>query len=126
MSITIKRNTGWMGSAAKIQIRLNGKNIAGVTNNQSVDVEIPDREAHLKVTQFGIKSNQVRVRDGDMIRITSTSWLRISFLLLIIIYFLTIFLSNSTYRLTVYFVVGVLIFITTFLFNGFQLNVSDK
>jgi hypothetical protein len=105
---------------------LNGENLAGVNNNQSVDVEIPAGETHLRVTQFGIKSNLIRVKDGDIIRITSTRWLRMSFPLMVTIYFLTMFLSNLTYRPTTIFVFGVLIVIRTIFFNVLHLNVSER
>ncbi|NLJ97650.1 MAG: hypothetical protein GX320_00020 [Tissierellia bacterium] len=56
ITATIKRNTGWQGMASEIQIKVNGVRVASVADNQQVEVELPDNKAHLKVTQFGIKS----------------------------------------------------------------------
>jgi ribosomal protein S17 len=126
MSITIKRNTGWQGMVSKIQIEVNGEKTGSVMENNSVDVEIPDGKAHIKVTQFGIKSNEIAVKEGDIIRITSTRWLRMSFPLIFIISFLTIFLPNLTYGLTIFFILEALIVISIFLFNGFHLSVFDR
>ncbi|MGK0464855.1 MAG: hypothetical protein ACJAX4_000125 [Clostridium sp.] len=126
MSITIKRNTGWQGMSSKIQIEVNGEKAYGIMENNSVDVELPDGKAHIKVTQFGMKSNEIAVKEGDIIRITSTKWVRMSSPLILIISFLTIFLPNLTYRLTIFFILGALIFISIFLFNGFHLSVFDR
>ncbi|MGH4120049.1 hypothetical protein [Clostridium sp.] len=126
MSITIKRNTGWQGISSKIQIQVNGEKADSVMENNSVDVELPDGKAHIKVTQFGVKSNEIAVKEGDIIRITSTRWLRMSFPLIFIISFLTIFLPNLTYRLTIFLSLWALIVISIFLFNGFHLSVFDR
>jgi hypothetical protein len=126
MSITVKRNTGWQGIGSKIQIEVNGEKADTVMENNSVDVELPDGKAHIKVTQFGIKSNEIAVKEGDIIRITSTRWLRMSFPLIFIIFFSTIFFPNLTYRLTIFLILGALIVISIFLFNGFHLSFSDR
>ncbi|MGH4050651.1 MAG: hypothetical protein ACREVX_04745 [Clostridium sp.] len=126
MSITIKRNTGWQGMGSKIQIKVNGEKADSVMENSSVDIELPDGKAQIKVTQFGIKSNEMAVKEGDIIRLTSTRWLRMSFPLILIIFVLTIFLPNLTYRLTVFSILCVLIVISIFLFNGFNLSVFDR
>lgn len=67
MSITIKRNTGWQGIVSKIQIEVNGEKADSIRENNSVYVELPDGKAHIKVTQFGIKSNEIAVKEGDII-----------------------------------------------------------
>lgn len=126
MSITIKRNTGWQGISSKIQIEVNGEKADSVMENNSVDVELPDGKAYIKVTQFGIKSNEIAVKEGDIIQITSTRWVRMSFPLIFIISLFTIFLPNLTYRLTLFLILGALIVISIFLFNGFHLSVFDR
>ena len=123
MSITMKRNTGWQGMGSKIHIRVNGEKVDSVMENNSVDVELPDDIGHIKVTQFGLKSNEIVVEDGDIIQITSTKWFKMSYPLIMITFILTIFLPNLTYRLTVFFIVWLLLVISVYLFNGFQLSV---
>lgn len=53
MSIIIKRNTGWIGSLTKVQIKLNGERVVSVKKNQQVEVELPNDKAYIKATQFG-------------------------------------------------------------------------
>jgi len=118
MAITVKRATGWIGSDAKIQIKVNGEKTASVKNNQSIAVEIPDGKTHLKVTQFITKSREVDVRDGDIVEITSTKWNQIMLPFIVFI----ILLPDITYRLTLFLVLVVL----NLIINGFHLNVYNK
>ncbi|MBU3145666.1 hypothetical protein, partial [Clostridium sp. CF012] len=66
------------------------------------------------------------VKEGDIIRITSTRWVRMSFPLIFIISLFTIFLPNLIYRLTIFLILGALIVISIFLFNGFHLSVLTE
>ncbi len=50
MSITIKRNTGWLGMVTKIQVRLNGKKVERVEQKDYMDLELPEGKSNLKVT----------------------------------------------------------------------------
>ena len=43
VSITIKRNTGSNGIASKIQIKLNGKEVASIMDKKEVEIKIPER-----------------------------------------------------------------------------------
>ncbi|MBU3129930.1 hypothetical protein LGL55_19540 [Clostridium tagluense] len=126
MSITIKRNTGWQGTGSKIQIKVNGEKADSVMENNSVDIELPEGKAHIKVTQFGIKSNEIVVKEGDIIQITSTRLTRMIFPLILIVQFLTIFIPNLKYRLTIFFILCAFIISSIFLFNGFHLSVYDR
>ena len=81
MSITIKRDTGFTGMGSKVQIKINGEKGASIKYNEQVDIEIPEIEGRLKVTQSGMKSNEIKVKDGDIIKITTTSFNRISMIL---------------------------------------------
>lgn len=67
--ITVKRSTGWMGSATKMQIIVNRERVATINNNQVLDVELPDDKNNLKVRQFGVSSNEIEVRDGDILEV---------------------------------------------------------
>lgn len=92
MSIKIKRNTGWLGTASKIAIKVNGEKVAKVSNNQEMDIEIPDETAQLKTTHFMEKSNEIKVNDGDVVEITTRKIRYVPFILtLIYIVFLTSF-----------------------------------
>lgn len=95
MSITIKRNTGWIGGFSKIQIKLNGEKVAAVMQNQQVEVELPDNKAYIETNQFGTKSNEIEVKDGDILEITTTKWCRISVIIIIVVFPLMNFILDS-------------------------------
>ena len=99
MSITIKRDTGFTGMGSKVQIKINGEKVASIKYNEQVDIEIPEIEGRLKVTQSGMKSNEIKVKDGDIIKITTTSFNRISMILMSIVIIVTNFIPNLTYKL---------------------------
>lgn len=123
MAITIKRNTGWMGGATDIQIRLNGEKAARVMENQTVEVELLGDKAYIKATQFGIKSNEIEVKDGDILEITTKRWRKISFYIIIVAFVLTSFILEPTYRIAVFIPLLVLSTINTFLIEGFHIKV---
>lgn len=121
MTIKIKRNTGWQGMASQIQLKLNGKEVASIGEKQSIEIDLPDDYGNLKVSQFGIKSNEIEVKDGDIIEIKSTLWSRIAHPLMIFIIFLTVFISDFRNRLIIIFLVGILTIISMHFINGFDL-----
>lgn len=85
MLITVERSTGWMGSATKMQIIVNRERIATIDNNQVLDVELPDVKNNLKVRQFGISSNEIEVKDGDILEVKYKGWYKSLFPLMIAI-----------------------------------------
>ncbi len=127
MSITIKRNTGWLGMASKMQIKVNGEKVARVEENGQAQVELPGDRAYLQATQSRVKSNEIEVKDGDIVEITSTKFYRMSFLLFIItMTILNILIRNSTYRLIAIIIIGILYTVSLFFIDGFHLKVSDR
>ena len=127
MSITIKRNTGWIGMALKIQIKVNGEKTAKVKEQEHAEINLPGDRAYLQVTQAGIKSNEIEVKDGDIVEITSTKLYRMSlYLLIITVTILNILIRNSTYRLIAIIISGIFYTAGLFFIDGFHLKVSDK
>jgi uncharacterized membrane protein len=86
--------------------------------------KIRDKQKSIEVRLNDEKRQNIKV--GDIIRITSSRWIRMSFPLILIIIVLTIFLPNLTYGLIIFFILSALIFISIFLFNGFHLSVFDR
>ena len=125
MTITIKRNTGWQGSGSDIQIKVNGEETASIAENQHLEVELPNDKANLKVSQIGIKSNEIEVKDGDIVEIISTMWYRLNLPLFIIVMALSI-LFPGLYRLIAIFSLCSLLVISLFLVDGFYLKVLRK
>ncbi|NBI08332.1 hypothetical protein [Senegalia massiliensis] len=123
MPIIIKRNTGWLGVASKIQIKLNGQRIGSVMEKKHIEVEIPKGKANLEVTRFGSNSNKIAVKDGDVIEITSTIFYRTIIPLIIPISFLISLIPNLTYKLIIFAIFFALIVISQFFFKIFNLKV---
>lgn len=125
MSITIKRNTGWQGMASKMQIKVNGEKVARVEEKGQTEVELLGNRAYLQVTQSGVKSNEIEVKDGDIVEITSTKLYRMSWPLFIItMTILNILIRDLTYRLII--IIGILYTVSLLLIDGFHLKVSDR
>lgn len=123
MSIIIKRNTGWLGVASKIQIKLNGQKVGSVMEKKYIEVEVPKGKANLQVARFGSKSNKIEVKDGDVIEITSTIFSRTIDSLIIPISILISLIPNLTYKLIIFAAFFVLVVISLFLFKLFNLKV---
>lgn len=125
MSIIIKRNTGWIGSLTKVQIKLNGKKVVSVKENQQVEVELPNDKAYIKATQFGTKSNEIEVKDGDILGITTTKWHRMSIPITIILFLFNNFIPDSTYRIATL-NIAVLSIISILLIKGLYLKILGR
>lgn len=133
ITITIKRSTGWIGIASKIQIKLNGKKVATVKQNQHIEVEILEDKSNLQVTQLGFlgsKSNKIDVNDRDIIEITSTTFARIINALIVPISFSLGFLirpiTNLKYKLIGFTVFFVLVVISQFFFKMLNIEVVTE
>lgn len=126
MSITIKRNTGWIGSISKIKIKLNGEKIASVTNNQQIEVELPNNKAFIKAIQLGVKSNEIEVQDGDILEITTTKWNKASIPLIIVVLPLTNLISDSTHQIIANISIAILSIASILLIDGFHLEILDR
>ena len=126
MSITIKRDTGFTGMGSKVQIKINGEKVASIKYNEQVDIEIPEIEGRLKVTQSGMKSNEIKVKDGDIIKITTTSFNRISMILMSIVIIVTNFIPNLTYKLITFTFLIILLVIGLLSIEGFHIQVMTQ
>jgi hypothetical protein len=127
MLITIKRNTGWQGIALKMCIKVNGEKVAMVEEQKKAEVNISRDRAYVQVTQSGIKSNEIEVKDGDILEITSTKLYRMNLPLLIItITIFNILIPNSIHSIIAIIIIGTLDIISLFLFKGFHIKVSER
>ena len=91
--IKVKRSTGWIGSATKMQIIVNGERVATINNNQILEVELPGVKNDLKVRQLGVRSNKIEVKDGDILEVRYKGWYKALFPLMIAITFIMIVLD---------------------------------
>lgn len=74
MTIQIKRETGLLGGFSKFSVKINGKKRGTLENEEILQLEIPDDEAVLQLTQFGVKTNEINVKDGDRLKVSTTTW----------------------------------------------------
>lgn len=132
MSIIINRNTGWPAWYLRIQIIINGKKANVINENQSIEVQLPSDKASLKVRQFGVKSNEVVVKDGDILKIKTTWWYKILVPVMIVIQVLTLFVTYLEEKLTsllslcVFVIIVIAFILSIFLRNGFYIKIINR
>lgn len=131
MNVTIKRKTGWLGLISRILIKVNGKTIAKIRHSQEVNLNLQNDSAYLKVTQFGSKSNEIEITDGDIVEITSTKWSYIfyySMLTFVLIMNISAYSTSITFTMyTTFLIFGFILFIASFfLVNTYHLKILDN
>lgn len=127
MTIVIKRCTGWLSKASKIAIEIDGIKVAKIRDKEQLTVELPHDGLNLSVSQpGGVTSNKIEGKDGEVINITSTKWMNISFFLPILIIFLTNFISNPTVRIFSLVIIVVLFIAAAFSMNHLHLEMTDS
>lgn len=123
MSVTIKRNTGWLGMGTRITVKLDGEKVAKIGYGEKIEVDLPDHSAQLKVSQTGSKSNKVEVVNGDAVEITTTKQVYLIWFLAV---FSPLFLNIFTDRFRLPFIVIIFIIISAFLVDSFHLAVLNR
>ena len=97
--VRIKRTTGISGAGSRIKIYVNDEKAATIKQNKQVELDLPSNQARISVSQLGVHSNELDVKEGQVIEITTRSWTYISLILLfILIASLNVFLP-PTYRI---------------------------
>lgn len=126
MSIKIIRNTGFTGMAVRFAIKVNGKKVAKISHQESLELQFVEKDALLKVSQLGITSNELKVSDGDIIEIKTGKWTYIGIFLLFFSIFLSSLNVHSIYEI-VALVAAIMILILTFsILNGFKLRKTNQ
>ena len=101
MSITIRRNTGWMAKYSIIRVKLNGEKVASIQQDKQLEIETPKGKTNLKVSQFLAKSNTIEIEDGDIVEITQATFSKIAFPLIMLAAFLTVSINSFEYKMIV-------------------------
>ncbi|MER2131840.1 MAG: hypothetical protein ABS896_05350 [Carnobacterium inhibens] len=125
MSITVVRRTGLIGTILKMTIKINGERVAKIANGQKLEMSIPNNVVQICVTQSGVKSNTIEVKDGERVQIKSNKWSNRIYVLYYIIFITGLFTSNSLYKSIALLVILLLGFILLFIVNSFQLTILD-
>lgn len=63
--ITVKRDTGIVGSAMKLDVYINDTKVARLGNGQMQTFELPSDQAELRVGFSYLKSDPVAIQDGQ-------------------------------------------------------------
>ena len=119
MSITVVRRTGLIGTILKMTIKINGERVAKIANGQKLEMSIPNNVVQICVTQSGVKSNTIEVKDGERVQIKSNKWSNRIYVLYYIIFITGLFTSNSLYKSIALLVILLLGFILLFIVNAF-------
>ncbi|MCM3511541.1 hypothetical protein [Carnobacterium inhibens] len=125
MSITVVRRTGLIGTILKMTIKINGERVAKIANGQKLEMAIPNNVVQICVTQSGVKSNTIEVKDGERVQIKSNKWSNRIYVLYYIIFITGLFTSNSLYKSIALLVILLSGFILLFIVNAFQLTILD-
>lgn len=126
MSVIIKRKTGFLGMASKISVKVNGEKVSKIANDESLELDIKDDNASLRVSQFGSRSNQIEVTDGDVVEVTTTKLAYMAFFIPFIFNIASNIVPTVHYYTTNSFIMVLLsmLFILT-MFNIYRLKVID-
>lgn len=126
MSVTIKRRTGLSGVASKMSIKVNGEKVTKIANEEVVDIDIDAESTLLRVTQFGTRSNQIEVKDGDVVEINTTKIYYIIFLFPFISLIVSNSLQDQPYTLNTFLMLFLGMLLILFLFEGYHLKKIDN
>lgn len=72
--VRIKRNTGISGAGSRIKVYVNDEKAATIKQNRQVELELPADEAKVSVSQLGVRSNELIVKEGQVVEIITRSW----------------------------------------------------
>ena len=72
MSVQIKRSTGRIGVMGTFSVKKNGEKIDKIKNNEIITLDIPEDGANIQLSQFGAKTQEQSVKDGDQLEVKTT------------------------------------------------------
>lgn len=100
MSFKLTRKTSWFGSATGMEVHINDEEVEQIYRLEEKTYELKKEPSTLKVTQQGMKSNELKVYHNDNIKLTtSKKYTRIFttffVLLMAVIFFVNDFLTST-------------------------------
>ncbi len=94
MKITVKRNTGFMGGASKIALKVDQQKVKALKNNEEVEVNIQGESAEVNANQWFFGSKGVKVAAGDSVEIQTNPTALLLFGIFVALLILSIFLKG--------------------------------
>ncbi|UJF16482.1 hypothetical protein LZ578_05095 [Jeotgalibaca sp. MA1X17-3] len=122
MSITIIRNTNWIGSASPITIKIDNEVVGKVQPGEQVEIDLLNNHGTMTVSQSWAKSSKMNVNDGETIEITSTRESILFRFFPSIAILLTLFIPTISNRSTALVIIFVIYFISAFFIKLFRLT----
>lgn len=100
MSFKLTRKTSWFGSATGMEVYINDEEVENIYRLDEKTYELPKEPSTLKVSQQGMKSNELKVYNNDNILLkTNKKYTRIFtaffVLLMSVIFFVNDFLTST-------------------------------
>ncbi|API88988.1 hypothetical protein BKP56_06845 [Marinilactibacillus sp. 15R] len=99
MGVKIRRKTGFIGTATKLSIKVDGEKVDKIIPNESKEIKLPKNRATIQIKHFGMKSNKLEVKDGQQLEITIKEWAKYAMFLPVILSPLVESFIDSSYRL---------------------------
>lgn len=126
MSVTIKRKTGTLGMGTKFSVKVNGEKVSKIANEESIELDIKEDNTLLRVSQFGSQSNQIEVKNGDVVEVTTTKLAYIAFFIPFIFIIASNIVESIYYTTSTLIIMLLLMLFILFTFNSYRLKVIDN
>lgn len=121
--VRIKRNTGFSGAGSKIKVYVNDERAATIKQNKQIKLALPADGAKISVSQLGVHSNELIVKEGQVVEITTRSWTYISIILFFILLTSTSIYLPLPYKIAVTILLTILYIGIYFFVDGFKLKI---
>ena len=121
--LRVKRNTGFSGILGRIKIYVNDEQVATIKPNKQIELELPANEANISVSQAGVRSNELVVKEGQVVEILTSSRWYISSIFIFIAIFLIGLLLPFDFRIFGHIILLIIAIAIDYFTEGFELKV---
>lgn len=124
MSLNIKRLPGFIGIHLPMTIQINNKDVDIISSGEEKKIELVEDEFDLKVSQYGRRSNIVKVNSNQNIIIKNSSVINFLNLFLAIIFVGVIFINiEYSYKMIIFLGILILLLVINYLVKSIRLEV---
>lgn len=107
-------------------MKVNGEKVRKTAHEEAIELDIKDDNASLRVSQFGSRSNQIQVKDGDVVEVTTTRLAYLVFLIPFIFVIVSNIVENVYYTTNTFVLMVLLMLVILFTFNCYRLKVINR
>lgn len=124
MSLNIKRLPGFIGIHLPMTIQINNKDVDIISSGEEKKIELVEDEFDLKVSQYGRRSNIVKVNSNQNIIIKNSSVINFLNLFLAIIFVGVLFINiEYSYKKIIFLGILILLLVINYLVKSIRLEV---